>query len=401
MFTACPSVDSLLNMASERTGLSDFGDPARHAGLRAYMEAVQAERWPAMREDARGPAIDYFVHLLSLRLQLVEDRKRFPEIAAQEIRAPIIVIGPPRSGSTLLHTLLNQDSWNNAVEHWVCLEPSPPPAIGAPSAERMQRAQQRLMGLFDPIPDIFVTHPYMIEEGASALAECGSDILNMTFTSQQLYCFYRSESYRRYLLEADHSAALGFHHDFLQHLQWGSTGRRWALKGSDHLLWLEELVVQYPDAMLVWTHRDLSEQLPSLTSVQAILQGIAGTAPQGEERMAFGRIAVEHQCATLLKGMRARDKLGDARFIDVSYHDLMANPVATVERIYGHFGLAMSAQHAAGIRAWLEHNPQTKHGVHRHSPGDYGIEGDAINRVLAPYVERFGFGFGIRPELAA
>ncbi len=399
MPTACPSVDTLLQLASERTGLSDFGDPARHAGLRAYVEGLRSERWPAIREDARSAALDYIVHLLSLRLQLVDDRKRYSDIAAQEIRAPIIIIGPPRSGSTLVHTLLNQDPENNAVEHWVCLEPSPPPALGPPSGERMERAGQRLMGLFDSIPDIFVTHPYMIEEGASALAECGSDILNMTFTSQQLYCFYRSESYRRYLLEADHSAAVGFHHDFLQHLQWGATGKRWALKGSDHLLWLEELVAQYPDAMLVWTHRDLSQQLPSLASVQAILQGIAGTEPEGEERKAFGRIAVEHQCATLLKGMRSRDKLGEERFLDISYHDVMANPVGTVEHIYSHFGLVMSAQHAAGIRAWLHDNPQAKHGVHRHSPADFAIDADAVNRELASYVDRFGFGFGIRPEL--
>jgi len=395
----CPPVEDLLALASERTGLTDFGDSRRQAGLHAYLDGLARERWATMAEPARAAAVEYFVHLLSLRLQLVADRKRYPQIGAQKISAPIIIVGPPRSGSTLLHTLLNQDPANNVAEHWVCLEPSPPPALGSPDPARMRSAHQRLMGLFEPIPDIVVTHPYMIDEGASALAECGSDILNMTFTSQQLYCFYRSESYRRYLLEADHSAALGFHHDFLQHLQWGATGTRWALKGSDHLLWLEELAAQYPDATLVWTHRDLAEQLPSLVSVQAILQGIAGEAPQGDERIAFGRIAVEHQCATLLKGMRARNRIGEERFVDISYHDVMAGPVAVVERIYSHCGLAVSEEHVRAIETWLRNNPQTKHGVHRHSPQAFGIDGDAINRQLAPYIERFGFGFDIRQEL--
>lgn len=395
----CPSPEDLRKMACDRTGLSDFGDPARQAGLSAYMEGVGAERWQTMTGQAREGAIEYFVHLLSLRLQLVADRARYPAIASQQITAPMIIIGPPRSGSTLLHTLLNQDPDNIAVEHWVCLEPSPPPAVEAAAAERMERAERRLMGLFEPIPDIFVTHPYMIEEGASALAECGSDILNMTFTSQQLWCFYRSEAYRRYLLQADHSAALGFHHDFLQHLQWGQSGKRWALKGSDHLLWLEELATRYPDAMLIWTHRDLAEQLGSLASVQSILTGITGTPPTDEQRVLLGKQAVEHQCASIHRGMRSRDKLGEDRFMDVSYHDVMADPVATVARIYRRFGLAMSEQHAGNIRDWLANNAQTKHGVHRHSPEEFGMRAEEVNQRFAAYTERFGYGFGIRPPL--
>lgn len=399
MTRACPSPERLMQMACERTELSDFGDPARHAGLRAYMAGVGSERWPSMTEGARVAAVEYFVHLLSLRLRLIANRRQYPGIAGEEIVAPLIIIGPPRSGSTLLHTLLNQDPDNRAVEHWVCLEPSPPPALAAPDPERMERAQRRLMGLFEPIPDIFVTHPYMIEEGASALAECGSDILNMTFTAQQLWCFYRSESYRQYLLAGDHTAAVGFHHDFLQHLQWGRPRKRWALKGSDHLLWLEELVNRYPDAMLIWTHRDLAQQLGSLASVQSILTGIVGTPPTNEQRRQVGVEAIEHQRAALSKGMRSREKLGEGRFMDVSYHDVMADPVATVARIYQRFGLVMSEQHAANIRSWLAQNPQAKHGVHRHSPEDFGMRAEEVNRQFADYVERFGFGFGIRPPL--
>lgn len=125
MTRACPSPERLMQLACERTGLSDFGDPARHAGLRAYMTGVGAERWPSMIEGARVAAVEYFVHLLSLRLRLIANRHQYPGIAGDEIVAPMIIIGPPRSGSTLLHTLLNQDPDNRAVEHWVCLEPSP------------------------------------------------------------------------------------------------------------------------------------------------------------------------------------------------------------------------------------------------------------------------------------
>ena len=398
---ACPTTEMLQEWTWERTHLEDFGDPASHAGLRAFVASLAAETWATMTDQAREIVVDYLVHHLGTRLWLIDDRKRYSEIARQKVERPLIIVGPPRSGSTLLHTLLSLDPENMAPEHWICREPSPPLAMGAPSLERLDRAQRRMMQLFELIPDVFVTHPYMIEEGAGALAECGSDILNMVSTSQEMWCFWGGETYRRYLLEADHSHALAFHHAFLQHCQWGNTGKRWALKGSEHGLWLGELGRQYPDAKLIWTHRDLAQQLGSLASVQSILRGLNGHPVTPEMREAQGRLAVAHQLATCRKAMAARDVLGEDQFIDVSYHDVMADPVRTVGRIYEQAGLVMSDVHADNIRDWLTRNPQTKHGQHKHSPDEFGMTADAINRDFADYLERFGFGFGIRPALTA
>jgi hypothetical protein len=392
----CPETGALMELACRRTGLSDFGDPARGIGLERFVFSLRREAWGAMTLPARERVVGYLIHLLGNRLKLVADRKQYPQIAQQKIIRPMIVVGPPRSGSTLLHKLLSLDPDHLAPEHAVCMEPSPPLARGAMSSERTKLAEGRMMALFEPIPDIFVTHPYMIEEGAGALAECGSDILNMVFTCQQLWCFYRGESYRQYLLEGDHTAALDFHHDFLQHLQWGTDRKRWALKGSDHMLWLRELAAQYPDAMLIWTHRDLAQQLGSLASIQTILCGLTGKPASGEEREAVGRLAIEQQRASFLKGIRAREQIGEDRFFDVSYHDMMANPVEVVGGIYQRFGLQMKPEHAGAIRDWLANNPQTKHGVHKYSSDEFGLEETAINRQFKDYVDRFGFGFGIR-----
>ena len=398
---ACPDAEALMALAAGQTGLSDFGDPALRMPLEAYVSSLKNEAWAGMTPFAHRQAVDFIVHHLGTRLKLVNDRKNHPEISAQQIRRPMIIVGPPRSGSTLLHTLLSLDPENMAPEHWSCLEPTPPLTLGAPSKERLERADKRMMSLFDLIPDIFVTHPYMIEEGSGALAECGSDIMNMAFTSQQLWCFYRGESYRQYLLGSDHSAALRFHQNFLQHLQWGAKGTRWALKGSDHMLWMGELAAQYPDALLIWTHRDLAQQLGSLASIQAILTGLTGNPLSGEARQAVGRLAIEQQRAAVEKAMSARDAIGEDAFFDVSFHDVMAAPVRTVERIYERYGLKMSAEHADKIREWLANNPPTKHGVHKHSPEDFGMDAKKINHDFAEYVDRFGFGFGIRPPLAA
>jgi hypothetical protein len=396
----CPAPETIKAIASEQTGLDDFGNPARDAGLAALLASIEQETWRDMTGQAREVAADYLSHQLVSRLKLIVDRKTYPEIARQEIKGPFIVVGPPRSGSTLLHTLLSLDPDNMAPEHWICREPSPPLAVGAPSPERLAAADKRMMDLFTLIPDVFVTHPYMIEEGSGALAECGSDILSLAFTAQQLWCFWGGDIYRDYLLQADHSAAVDLHHDFLQHIQWGNAGLRWALKGSDHMLWLAELAARYPDAKLIWTHRDLSQQLASLASVQAILRGLTGHPVTPEMRRAQGRKAIDFQWAITEKAMTARKAIGDHRFYDSNYHELMADHVAGVRRIYEWAGLTMSDQHARNIRDWLAENQQTKHGKHRHSPEEFGMNGDQINERFSPYVERFGYGFGIRPELA-
>lgn len=395
----CPSPEQFASMAMANTGLDDFGDPALAAALTAYADSVSRESWPGMTVRARALAVDYIVHQLESWLKITADRTAHAEIAAQKITAPLIVVGPPRSGSTLLHTLLSLDPENMAPEHWICREPSPPLALGPPTQDRLDRAEKRMMDLFQLIPDVFVTHPYMIEEGSGALAECGSDILSIAFTSQQLWCFWGGDSYRDYLLNADHSAALKFHHGFLQHMQWGMEGKRWALKGSDHMLWMGELGRQYPDAKLIWNHRDLSQQLASLASVQSILLGLNGHPVSPEARRAQGRKAIDLQHAAVIKALSAREQLGESQFIDVSYHDVLADHVATVERIYDEAGLIMSGHHADAIRGWVSEHPQTKHGAHRHSPEEFGMNGDEINAQFEPYTERFGFGFGIRPAL--
>jgi hypothetical protein len=396
---AVPDAGALLDIARTDTDLDDIGDPARNRGLEAFLTSLRRETWDVMTPRARAIAVDFLTHHLGTRLRLIADRKAYPEIAMQKIEAPLIVVGPPRSGSTLLHTLLSLDADNMAPEHWICREPSPPLALGAPSQERLEEAGKRMMDLFELIPDIFVTHPYMIEEGSGALAECGSDILNMVCTSQQMWCFWGGDIYRDYLLQADHTAALRFHHDFLQHIQWGNSGKRWALKGSDHMLWMGELAAQYPDARLIWTHRDLAQQLGSLASVQSILLGLRGHPVTAEARYAQGQRAIELQRESVAKAMRARDAIGDDRFIDISYHDMMADPLRSVERIYESSGLTVSDAHTARIREWLATHQQTKHGVHKHSPEEFGMDAGSINAQFGGYLDRFGFGFGIRPEL--
>jgi hypothetical protein len=388
-----------MELARKQTGLDDFGDARLRAPLDALMYSMRHDAWPKMTPASREMAVTTLVGHLTNRQRVYADRKRYPQIEKVAIRNPFIIVGPPRTGSTLLHTLLSLDPESIVPPLWVCDEPSPPPALGEPSPERLESANKKLHGMMGLIPDVYVQHSYLIEEGASSVAECGGGILVHAMTTVLFYYYYQVDSYRDFLFDADHTAALDYHHDFLQHVQWGREERRWALKGADHMLWLRYLLGRYPDANLLWTHRDLAQFLSSDASVLRVCRGVSGPVP-ADARRAIAQEAVELERRKIELAMRTRDEVGEDRFCDVSYHDVMANPVRAVERIYERFGLSLSRQAADNIRDWAARNPQTKHGVHQHAPEDSGLDAGVINRQFKEYTERFGYGFGIRPALS-
>ena len=81
---ACPDVDGLMEIASRNTGLDDFGDPRLRAPLEAYVSGLRGHAWDGMIDFARSQAIDFILHNLAIRLKLVADRKRYPEIARKK-----------------------------------------------------------------------------------------------------------------------------------------------------------------------------------------------------------------------------------------------------------------------------------------------------------------------------
>jgi hypothetical protein len=401
LITQCPDADALLDEASKATGLTDFGDPRLRTPLEAYIESFRKDAWHKMTAQARAYAVSTTVDFLGSRFKIAADRKRYPEIAREQVKQPFIVVGPPRSGSTLLNTLLSLDPEAMSTPFWACLEPSPPPGLGEPTAKRLAAVDARLEDFLDHLPQMRIMHSYYAEEGAGALGEDGHDIMVMAQTTKGMWYFYPIDGYLEYLLSAEHEAALDFHHDFLQHCQWRVGGKTsWALKAADHQIWLRTLHARYPDAALIWTHRDLSEQLGSAASVFCAGRTLSAPVPD-EAKRDLGRQAVELERRIVLRALEMREELGEERFYDVAYQEMMADPVATIERIYVRFGREFTPQFAERIRTWVRQNPQTKHGVHKHSPDEFGLDADTINRDFAQYVERFGFGFGIRRSLIA
>jgi len=359
-----------LNAARRRAGNGEFGDPPLDTPLDTLLSAFrqEAELTPIGHLAARGDALSLLVN----RLQLQADRARHPEIAAQTVDAPMVITGLPRTGTTLLHALLAEDPAHRAPSAWEVMFPSPPPAVAGEVSRRnrIRRAARRLGWMERLSPGFQAIH----EIGAELPQECIA-ITAHSFVSLRFLVTHDLPSYRKFLAGADHRDAYAFHRHFLQHLQWRSDPRRWVLKAPGHLPHLDALLHTYPDSMVVQTHRDPLESIPSLISLRVNL------------RRAFSRRADPHRVAdevisdwsdALERASVVRNARPSRQFLDVDYRRLVEHPVDTVAQVYEHFGIEFTAVARDRMNRYMAANPQHKHGLHRYAAQDSDLTAERL-----------------------
>ena len=371
--------DDLVASAIDQTGLDDLGDVPFREPLAVLVESLNRDA--GLDAERLGVAGSTIVGVLAKRLRLVDDRTTHPAIADERIVAPLFIVGFPRSGSTHLHALLAQVAGIRAPQSWELSMPSPPPEQATYTTDPRIAQVQAMM---DATPaEMLRRHPV----GATRPEQC-NQLFDWTFLNQSLIAFYDIPTYRDWLLGADLTPLYEAHRRSLQHLQWHAPGQ-WALKYPKHLLALDRLLAAYPDARIVWTHRDPAVVVPSAASLTGYIRE-ATTGTIDEPR--FGREWATHEELVLLRGLAVRDQIGedDRRFYDLHYREFMADPVGTIASICQHFDMPFSEESEHAVGRWITDHPQTKHGTHTYTAEQFGLDADGLHRRFAPYIERFG-----------
>jgi hypothetical protein len=300
------------------------------------------------------------------------------------------VVGLPRTGSTLLHHLLAEDPASRSAKAWEIMYPSPPPERDRYESDRRIAKAARALRQFDRMtPDFKTIHPL----GARFPLECIAFTAG-SFLSRRFPTMYRLPGYDEWLRRQDMRPAYEFHKRFLQQLQWRTPGQRWVLKSPSHLLALDALFQTYPDAVIVQTHRDPLTVLASVTSLTVTLQG---TFCDRLDPVAIGREMSELWADAFEQAVQVRERIATPeRFLDVHYHELVADPIATVRRIYARFDMTLTEEAEGRMRQFLARNPKDKHGVHRYSLAAFGLDPDHVAQRYKAYCERFGI---LRPTV--
>jgi hypothetical protein len=387
MSDALPSleIDALLEEGSARARkLTELGEAQFLEGLRRLVDSLEREG----RLTPLGRLIARERILLSIvnRLNFIEDRRRNPGIADERIARPLIVVGMPRTGSTILHDILAQDPDSRAPLTWEVMFPSPPPEPETfESDPRIDACDATFPGVDAQIPAFKAMHPM----GARLSQECVSMMAD-TMVTPLFHNQFRVNDYQDWVdREADWSRVYAFHEHQLQHLQWKLKRDRWVLKTGAHMWGLEHLLARYPDARIVFTHRDPVKSMTSYASLTALVRSM-GSDDVDPIEIAIDWTARIKRVLEHAIEVRATGAHPQAQFYDMHFQDFVADQFGVVEKIYASFGLPMTDLAATRMKAFIADNPKGKHGIHRYSPEDYGVEPDATREAFRPYMERFG-----------
>ena len=368
----------LIETSKRRCGLDNFGGGDFFEGLSRLLDSCHRESRLnligkiALRTD--------LMRTLCSRLFMHRDRQLYPGIARQEIREPLFIVGLPRSGTTLLHTLLAADPEHRAPLTWEVMTPSPPTREN--EKRRIQRATQSCNCLNWLAPTFRHVHPV----GAELPQECVG-LMTPTFMSDQFDTMYYVPLYRAWFFRQDLLPAYEYHHCFLQHLQFRQSARRWVLKAPTHMFALPTLLSVYPDALFVQTHRAPLDAMASVSSLITILRRVFSDAV---DPLIVCQEAIGYWSETLDRFLQERDQLPDYRICDVNYIEIRRDPIAAVRRIYEHFGWLLSQKAEQRMRLVLASQPQEQYGRHRYNLSQFGIQEAEGAAPFVAYCDRFG-----------
>lgn len=375
--------DDVIQKAQDRAGLEHFDSQSFRPGLEIALDALYAKktRRPESTAWFEGQFVDFLVH----RLKVADHIRRHPDETQTPVSAPIIILGLPRTGSTLLSNLLSADPALRPLLRWEVAHLVPPPR------QESLRTDPRCLALMEAERAQSTNHlPNMHYEPWDGPTECHS-ILSHDFKSAGLEPGLASMDYGNWLLECDAASAYAYHRAVLQMLQSHTTGR-WSLKLPSHALNIKALMAAYPDARIVWTHRDPYRVAGSFLSMMAAAEKLHLTQIDQDYLASYYPERLRQHVA---RPMGVQDESASDPFHHVLYRDLVEDPLGQVRKLYAWAGQDFSQAAQSAMSAWLPANPQGKFGRH-----DYGLEEYGFSvKSLAPYFEDYVRRFGLEPEI--
>ncbi len=370
--------DALLALARRRSGLREFGDTTFIDPLQRLLSACADEASLSLvgRMATRWDVVRFLNNLLHFH----DAETRQPAILTQPVERPIFITGLPRSGTTFLHRLLLEDPDNRAPRVWQTIYPYPPRRGRDARPARVARQLRTFERL---APEFRALHPL----DATSPQEC-SEITAHVFRSLRFDTNYRIPGYRHWLDQADHLPAYRFHRRFLQHLQQQAPGGRWVVKCPDHLFALDAIRAVYPDARLVFVHRD---PVKVLLSVAKLTEVVRRPFTRRLDPREIGR----QESARWLEGTQRMMAVGDDAGLPEPVHhvqhtELVADPVGTVAGLYRHFGLAQPPGVPAAVEQYARQRPNGGYGPRDYRFEDHGLDAGQEREKFRDYAARFG-----------
>jgi Sulfotransferase family len=369
------SATTIIQKARDLAGLEDFDSESFVEGLEIAAESIEGNPF----RTPQGAAIleGAFVNNLVTRLRVADYARKHPDIRSQGIKRPIFVMGMPRTGTTMASYLLGADQNLRSLLRWEVASPVPPPTTATLKTDPRCLAMMEEDKKDDPFRHIHYEAP----DGPT---EC-TFVMAHDFKSLFVESLSAWPAYSEWMLETDLSSAYTYHRLFLQVLQSKAPGT-WSLKLPSHALGVRQLMQMYPDARIIWTHRDPFKATGSLLSMIANAQAITCSDPNVQRlKNTYPRQLAEH----VNRPMAVQDTMTQDPFYHLHYNELVRDPIGQMRTLYAWLGEPFSAELQVGMEQWCAQNPQGKFGAHQYGLDEFGLSKAQLMPFFESYLNRF------------
>jgi len=375
------NANEIIDQAKSETGLSDLGEPLFSEGLNRLIDSINNEA--NLNEIGTQAQPIRIQGLLSNRLRFEEDLKKFPEILDQEIIAPIVIVGLPRTGSTMTHRLLASDPNHTAMLWWEGRYPALLPGEKRGDIEtRMELGKAEVDAVVAASPEALDIHPWDYKGADEEIL-----LLEHNFLSTVPESFMALPSYSEWIEDQDHTLAYEDLKKFIQYLQWQNPGRekkRWVLKSPHHLGFIDKMISVFPDAKIIQTHRDPIKTVPSFCSMCANLFEPLTT---NFDKVFIGKHWSNKLTRALNHCMNISEQHPD-NFLDLEFLNMIKDPIDEMKKIYEFIGESFGEKTEVAMEAWREENKHEM-GAHKYSLEEYDLTESQINDNFAKYQQKY------------
>jgi hypothetical protein len=177
-------------------------------------------------------------------------------------------------------------------------------------------------------------------------------------------------SYQKYLHGQDIAEMYRWHHRLLKLLQWRYKRPHWLLKGCNHEPYIPQLLQEYPDARIIFTHRDPIKSVSSVVSVQGTIFRFRTDSTFSDSyenwlRLDLVAAMLEQRIGWIEDGTLPRGQFANLRFADFS-----TQPARALQQVYRELGLTWTAEAERHIVGYLARKPKGVFGAHHYATGD-------------------------------
>lgn len=374
--------ENLLEQARQRAGLSDFGDLWFLEPMDQFLDS--ANREAKLTAGGFAGTTEVIVKGLVSRLRMIEDIRQHPEILDEKVEVAGVILGLPRTGSTIFHRLLASAPGMTALRWFEAQNYAPFPGEepGNP-VERRAYADAMLKGWLELSPELNSIHPLDSEAPDEEIL-----ILGQMFVSTMVEGMTFCPAFTRWLDTYDQSKGHEELKTILKYLQWqdpSRRGKKWILKSPSNLPYAELVANAFPGALLIMTHRDPMDVVPSYVSMEAALYKLSSELTDKE----VGEFWFQRLAGWMRSFMEARARIGEDRFIDIDYRQVAKEPLVQAERVLSRIGIERNEQLEEALTEFLAGNKREQRPAHEYSYDRFGLKEEDILREFGDYRARY------------